>query len=388
VGRAEALDILGDCLGLHFGTQHLTRARLKLYAAPGLWTSLIDLALTTGLLPAVESAVARCGLLPVAGVQSGAAGLGGALARVRSDHRARRERMRARLTEIADDLTRAGIQALLIKGAADLWTGTPGWRSMRDLDIVVPPHQAATAQRLLVSAGYRPAPDGERRPHHLEAMVRDDLPGWIELHVSASNRRGERMLPTSVMLHHATGGSWSQSSIRLPHPAVHVLHGLVHHHFSNRGAAYGVIALKGLFEFAHGYAALDEVGVRLLRRLASRHSRLSAAVDLWTAAAAGLFRMADHARFRAMPDASRRWAAIAERMQGDTPCSFVDAVREDLGMSLSRPRLRAAVAAGGHATQLAVTWHSLRTVFGETPSTPRGRAQARQRASGFIVPAM
>jgi hypothetical protein len=381
------LDILGDCLGLHFGTQHLTRARLKLYAGPSLWTSLIDLALMTGLLPAVENAVARCGLLPVAGLQSGTAGLGAAFARVKSDHRARREGMRACLTEIADDFSRLGIQALLIKGAANLWTGMPEWRSMRDLDIVVPPHQAETAQSLLVAAGYRPAPDGERRPHHLNAMVRGDLPGWIELHVSASNRRGERMLPTSLVLHHATGGSWSQSAIRLPHPGVHVLHGLVHHHFSNRGAAYGVIALKGLFEFAHGYAALDEQGVALLRRLASRHSRLSAAVDLWIAAAASLFRIADDASFRATPDAARRWAAIAGRMHGDVPCSFVDAVSEDLGMSLSRPRLRAAVAAGGHPTELAVAWHSLRTVLRETPSTPRRRAQARPRASGLIGPA-
>jgi hypothetical protein len=293
VNPSETLDLLGGCLGLHFGTQHLTGVRLKLYAEPSLWSPLIDLALMTGLLPALGSAVARCGLLPVAAWSSGAAGFGGVFAGIERDHRARRETMRARLSEIVDDLGRQGMEALLIKGAANLWSGTPEWRSMRDLDIVVPPHRAEAAQRLLVAAGYRPAPDGERRPHHLETMVRDDLPCWIELHVSASNRRGERLLPTSLVLRHTIEAEGSRASARLPHPAVHALHGLVHHHFSNRGAAYGVITLKGLLEFAHGYATLNDRDLGLFRCQAARHARLSAAVDLWIAAAVGLFRIAD-----------------------------------------------------------------------------------------------
>ena len=164
--HGEALAVLGDCLGLHFGSQHLTATRLRLYARPSLWSPLIDLALATGLLPALESAIARSGLLPASGLKSGAADLTGAFARVRSDHLAKRERMRARLLEIVDDLARHGIETVLIKGAANLWTGTPEWRSMRDLDILVPPHLAETAQGLLVAAGYRPAAGGERRPHH------------------------------------------------------------------------------------------------------------------------------------------------------------------------------------------------------------------------------
>ena len=203
--------------------------------------------------------------------------------------------------------------------------------------------------------------------------------------MSASNRRGERLLPTSSMLHHTIGAAGSQGPVRLPCPAVHVLHGLVHHHFSNRGAAYGVISLKGLFEFAHGYAALDEGGVQLLRRLASRHARLSAAVDLWVAAAAGLFRIDDDRRFPAMPDASSRWAAIHARMRGDEPCGFVEALGEDLRMSLSRSRLGAAVAAGAHHSKAGAALHALRTFLDEAPSTPRGRAGGRQRASGFIA---
>ena len=249
----------------------------------------------------------------------------------------------------------------------------------------MPSRLAEAAQRRLVAAAYRPAPGGERRPHHLETMVRDDLPGWVELHVSACNQRGERMLPTSLVLHHAVTAELGGVAASLPHPAVHVLHGLVHHHFSNRGAAYGVIALKGLFEFAHGYAALDEQGVERLPRLASRHARLSAAVDLWIAAASGLFHIAGDERFRATPDAARRWAAVHARMQGDEPCSFLAALGEDLRMALSRPRLRAAVAAGGHRATPAAAWHALRTFLGEAPSTPGRRAEARERASGVIV---
>jgi hypothetical protein len=98
VARGEALAVLGDCLGLHLGSQHLTATRLRLYARLGLWSPLIDLALETGLLPALESAIARSGLLPASGLKSGAGDLAGAFARVRSDHLAKHERSPKLLT--------------------------------------------------------------------------------------------------------------------------------------------------------------------------------------------------------------------------------------------------------------------------------------------------
>src|SRR5262249_48690758 len=141
-------------------------------------------------------------------------------------------------------------------------------------------------------------------------------------------------------------------SVRLLHPAHQALHGLVHHHFANRGAAYGVIALKGLFEFAFGLSQLDADGVEVLRQTARRCARLAAAVDLWTAAASDLFGLETGGMLQPPADAAVRWRSIRRRIENDEPCSLIDALREDARMSLAPRRLADAVAAGGHANRV------------------------------------
>jgi putative nucleotidyltransferase-like protein len=377
------LGLLGECLGLLFGSSHLTATRRKLFAKPELWASLLDIALATGLASAVEAAIVQSGLLPSPRLAAGSSALGLNLFQIKAAHQARRKKMRERLVEVVSALNHHGIEVILIKGAAHLWTDTPAWRSMRDLDIVVPMACAETAQNLLRKIGYRNAPDSERRPHHLENLVRDDLPGWIELHTSASNERGERLLSSDTMRRHAISSSLEGDSVRLLHPSHQVLHGLIHHHFSNRGAAYGVIAPKGLLEFAQGIADLDAESLAMLRLVAARHARLSAALDLWLAAASDLFRIVGDDRWQSMPDATARWTAVRKRMEESDPCGLLNALREDACMSLARSRLAGAVEVGSHRNLATAVLHSVHTFLSETPSSPQRRAEARRRATGF-----
>jgi hypothetical protein len=293
--------------------------------------------------------------------------------------------MRERLIEIVEAFNHRGIEITLLKGAAALWTGEPAWRSMRDLDILVPQRFAENAQALLAKMGYRPAPDAERSVHHLEIMLRDDLPGWVELHTKTSNGRGESILPSEILLRDTISSPLRDRplQVRLLNPAHQALHGLVHHHFANRGAAYGVIAPKGLFEFAHSFFLLDSDGREVLLRTALHHARLAAAVDLWIAAAVNLFGLRTNAALRLETDAEMRWKNVRRRMENDEPCSFFEALREDARMSLSGRRLANAVAAGSHRSRFSAGVQTLRTFLGETPSSARRRAAARQRATGF-----
>src|SRR5690606_8641506 len=117
-----------------------------------------------------------------------------------------------------------------------------------------------------------------------------------------------------------------RTGVRLPSPVLQVLLGLVHHHFSNRGASYGVIAPKGLLEFAYGYSKLDSRDVRLLHNKAAAHPRLAAAVDLWIAAASDWLCLGDDLRFRCKCDAAARWKHVRRRIEQRAPCTLVQAL--------------------------------------------------------------
>jgi len=98
-------------------------------------------------------------------------------------------RVRAKaLAEVLDAFQTAGIDTLVLKGAAlaHLVYPQPGLRSMRDVDLLVSPSQARQAQNLLAELGFNAPPPG------------DDLPAK---HLTVAQRRVEG-LPVSLEIHH------------------------------------------------------------------------------------------------------------------------------------------------------------------------------------------
>lgn len=102
-----------------------------------------------------------------------------------------KERTRA-LDDILSALERAGIDTVVLKGAALAWTvyPSPSLRPMSDVDILVAPSAARPAQAVLHTLGFQsihgltiPA----RRSHHLPVMARTlgGLPIHVEIHVDA-----------------------------------------------------------------------------------------------------------------------------------------------------------------------------------------------------------
>ena len=100
------------------------------------------------------------------------------------------------LTEILQAFDQASIQVLVLKGAALAWTiyPSPALRPMGDLDLLVPPAAARTAQLSLRQLGFDAQDDSQRRfgknAHHLPIASRSQngIIISVEIHRDALSR--------------------------------------------------------------------------------------------------------------------------------------------------------------------------------------------------------
>ena len=98
-----------------------------------------------------------------------------------------------------------------------------------------------------------------------------------------------------------------------------------------------MLELKGLFEFAMGFAALSRVDRELLAKRAGRNNRLLATVDLWIAAVADLFSVTGIEPFVLQSDAVARWTRLKQVTGRPTKLA---ALKEELHLALADERLR------------------------------------------------
>lgn len=114
----------------------------------------------------------------------------GGLERLAAVAEMRLGRTRSRLLESLDALEDAGVQAVLLKGAALAHTLYPDWRErpMSDLDLLVDPDEARTAFEALRSAGWildddRYPREMYRRHYHLPPLRDSGASGaYLEIH--------------------------------------------------------------------------------------------------------------------------------------------------------------------------------------------------------------
>ena len=110
-------------------------------------------------------------------------------------HRAVAQRANRRLAEILEAFQRASIDAIVLKGAALAWTiyPSPALRPMSDVDLLVPPAAARTAQLLLRRLGFEAQVSGRRfgrNAHHLPIASRSQngVTISVEIHRDALSR--------------------------------------------------------------------------------------------------------------------------------------------------------------------------------------------------------
>ena len=318
ISRLE-LELLGRCLSLHSTPEETESLALELRECG--YARILDLALQLRLEVSLALAMKSRSLLPPIPkmtLPDGRVTITKSIDDLLVAHSHRRAAMKDRLVEIIITLNQAGIMPTLIKGARSLWTGSPEWRSLRDLDILIEETDARRAQALLHQMGYVKLKRTYIHfgKHHLPELFRPDLPGWVELHRKIAVRFAEQLLPTAELVRRQEiVSSASGAKVGLLQNTDHILQSLLHHHFHHdQFRNKGWLNVKGLYEFATDLAGLDEIGRQELSDKACTHPRLLAALDLWLAAASDLFGCPILEPLKVLPDAALHWSKAKHRM--------------------------------------------------------------------------
>jgi hypothetical protein len=326
-------------LSLPFRPDNLAEARRALLTD---WPGTIAAATASRLESALAGAVRKSGVLQgLTMLRSSGPRVTPAVwvEQVWADNLVRRAAQTEHLENIVRILNGRGLVPLLLKGARSLWVGSPDWRSMRDLDLLVAGPAADMAQAMLMAEGYGEGPEGQHEPgfYHANNLYRHDLPGWIEIHRRAGPERAELLVPTGDLLAAALSVQRGNLKALVLPPAYDVLYGLAHHYFGHREGRTAMLELKGLFEFAVGFAALSKEDRALLAERAGRNNRLLATLDLWLMAVADLFSATDIEPFVLQSDAVARWKHLKQVTGRPTKLA---ALKEELHLALAGDRLR------------------------------------------------
>jgi len=278
----ERLDLLIRLLGFDRNFQDIGELRVELLNDMSQFEAMMQAAARRHLLPAALVQLKDKGILPPHRSERAKDGsIVTQLADFENRFKQRRASFGTALHDVVSCLNKVGVQPIVLKGSMSLISGQPEWRFQRDIDFAVEPSEADKTVSALRTDGFRECDDQNERPHHLQPMTRDDMPGTLEPHVKLAGARARAVLPDDVLIQSVTDQAWQGVNYRAMSNAGFLLHGLAHHHFQNRGYIYGTVSLKGLLEFAHTVSGMQEPDVLELDRLTAALPRLRAGLQLW-----------------------------------------------------------------------------------------------------------
>lgn len=169
-----------------------------------------------------------------------------------------------RLGESLRILAGAGIEVMLLKGAALAATVYRGFvdRPMADVDLLVDPAHAAEAQALLCAAGWAPVEMGAPATawdHHHHLRPLEDRRGSglrLELHVDVVEGVHPFGLDADLMRRDVRAVDVGGVRVAVPEPHVHALHVAVHFAWSHRCESGGLNAMRDIARL-HARGLLD-----------------------------------------------------------------------------------------------------------------------------------
>jgi hypothetical protein len=220
---------------------------------------------------------------------------------VHIQNRRRNQALRLQLLEVASCLNEIGIEPVLVKGAIRLVDGLypdPGWRFMRDLDLLIARDRLSDAVAQLASIGYsftQAAAELPARCNHLPPLGRDDDATVVETHSDLLRERPEFCRAEDVLAQ-SQPVELDGARVRIPEVTHQLAHLIGHDRFDRRLHLSGMFLLRSVFEAA------------LLGRDGSAVGKVLA-----RAAAAGLAR---YARVR-LGLAARLFPEYVARLSGD-----------------------------------------------------------------------
>ncbi|MCY6380224.1 nucleotidyltransferase family protein [Hoeflea prorocentri] len=335
----ERPDLLIECLKENIKPDELTALRQTLFSDMENLQGVITSAARWQIVESALHAMRQKGLLhPIDGKTNTGQGIRHELAEMEEFLAARRKKQRDGLLEIIGSLNSVGVTPLMLKGSVSLLSGQPWWRSQRDIDFYVHRSEAQTAIQALREIGYEDVPDATTSitHHHLPPMHRADFPAYVEPHIYLSGRQSRYLLPDKYLLENAINAEFAGVSVRLLRFDHFLLFGMMHHHFQNLGTVFGTINLKGLLEFSHANASLDDQSGKQLATTLSNRPRLASAYDLWAAASEEILGS------RPVTDTSsvskERARAIRKRIADGCVATQSEALKEDIRGSMATLR--------------------------------------------------
>jgi hypothetical protein len=260
------LELLGLCLGLDDSPP--TRARIAArLAAPDLDDLLLmELANRHQVAPALAAALTAKGLddaLPEGAREY--------LAHLLALNRERNALIRRQVIEVVLAVRAAGVEPVLLKGAAFLFDGTcadPAERMLADIDLLVPETSLPTAVEAVLALGYDVQERERTWCYHFLPLVRRGEMAPIEFHHHVGEQR-HLLDPASALATTVRLEAADAPPVSVLHPTEWVVHAVFHAELQDRARELGEVPLRTLLDVA---------------RLAARHG---AAID-WVAARARL----------------------------------------------------------------------------------------------------
>jgi hypothetical protein len=182
-------------------------------------------------------------------------------------NRERNRRLSLQLTDALRALNEAGIEPVLLKGAASWASSGRGLefdRILTDLDILVKPSEVEQALDALQRAGF-PCAARYRDKHVVAELGRPTDVGFIDLHQRPPGPLGVALLQNLESF--CTQISWCGTRTKVPAPALQILFMVVHDQLHDGDYWRGGIVLRHLVDIAELSRAPHPVDWSLLDRL-------------------------------------------------------------------------------------------------------------------------
>lgn len=181
-------------------------------------------------------------------------------AEMQQANRQRNAAILAQLLDIGEILAAKGIEAVVLKGAAELLDPVcrdPGMRFLSDIDLLLAARDIETACAALEAVGAassRTRGVTGRGHHHLPPLSCDSWVVSTELHHALGAARVRRLLAADDVL--AAARPSGRPGLRLPAPRHRVMHLVAHAELAKRPLEAPVMSLRSCLEFQQMKSAL------------------------------------------------------------------------------------------------------------------------------------